>query len=85
MMFASKSPRDLNHDHAQHNAPNPHLVALRNRLHAPDAENEIYWATRGVTRTVVWLNDRGRDIPAQLDHAHRVLARLANLTEGVRS
>lgn len=31
-MFASRTPHDLNHNHAQHGAPNPILIAMRSDM-----------------------------------------------------
>lgn len=108
-MFASRTPRDLNHDHmpwadpcgwrsssghigvktyaprpefdhAQHNPPNPVLVALRRYVRVTgEALKEV--------RTVLYALDAGilnwGATDDQIDHARKVLTRLANLTKRV--
>lgn len=69
------------YDHVQHNPPNPHLTALRERLQAPDASNEVYWALRGADQWYISLTAWGREIPPALEHARKVLQRLANLAK----
>jgi hypothetical protein len=118
-MFASKTPRDLNHDpepwqapwpnlrrsesrspfnvhdrwehkprpefdHAQHNEPNPILVAFRE-----DARVQIEDGMDVIDVAVSWiegesLGDDGVFVgydPDFLDHARKVLTRLARLEE----
>lgn len=119
MIFASKSPRDLNRDpapfriwtgpwagtraaqavpgmteldprpefgHVQHNQPNPILVAFRNR--AEDVTLDYWaWALEAEAAFGGWSSWNHSDHPAhsltiatdaQIDHARRVLERLAN-------
>jgi hypothetical protein len=106
-MFASKTPRDLNHDHrpyrlvngrlpddrfrvawnkfyvhdprpefdhAQHNEPNPILVAFRADLEddVTPRERVLWWLAYGIDHY-----STATDV--QCDHARRVLTRLADL------
>jgi len=111
MMFASKTPRDLNadpepwhgnqgdryaypqecgregaevifdprpeYDHAQHNEPNWLLIAFREEPKEPgetDAQRIAWWL--GIA-----IPDATEASEGESDHAHRVLSRLAHLTE----
>lgn len=56
---------------------NPHLAALRRRLAAPDAQNEVYWAKRSADQWYLSLEAWGRPIPEALIHARKVLSRLS--------
>lgn len=113
-MFASKTPRDLNHDpapfldergsrwispvtfqprtftysprpefdHAQHNEPNPILMAFRRD--AEEMKRELGWDTQTTARS--WGRDAFYSFvdmyPTEfLDHARKVLTRLANLSQ----
>lgn len=119
MIFASKTPRDLNHDpapwineddirerrpdyvvgqyphrepiydprpefdHVQHNEPNPVLVAFR----LIDGNRKEYadWVRDFDAYPEFWQRQGGQYpqyTPDQVDHARRVLSRLARLTEG---
>lgn len=102
-MYASKTPRDLNHDrfpvrihgsqarsqrfiarddirdprpefdHVQHNEPNPILVSFRSNDMNPRASDWAKWLVR--PSLGAWHHADSTHI----DHARKVLTRLANL------
>lgn len=70
MIFASKKP-----DHPQHNKPNPILTGIR------DGENTLESAAAMLQEDArEWWNDLVIT-DEHIDHARRVLTRLANLTD----
>ncbi len=79
--FGPYAPRP-EFDHVQHNAPNPVLAAFRRD--AEEMKRERGWDTRTTARS--WDRDAFDPFvdmyPAEtLDHASRVLTRLANLPQ----
>jgi hypothetical protein len=80
--FAQREPRP-EYDHVQHNEPNPILADYRMDIaHTTWRDrNPLEWLAE-VTGPMVWLNGKHPWSRDQVNHASRVLARLANFTNG---
>lgn len=91
MIFASKTPRDLNH--AQHNPPSPILVEFRSietqglwdgipRWMMAESWVVLIDEDPTMSRSIDWGSLAGTITSAQRDHARRVLSRLADFGVG---